>query len=155
MQAFQNRLHARIELQPETRRRAKQLRQHLRQAGPLLLRQRRERPPTVGAQYGPEHRHDVDLGIRLGAVATLITATLEKLPLEFLGRQLHALVAEEVAQGAIDVVITLVGEDVNQGPVEVKNKALHIHSEAPQALFGLSNQPRFEVWRDPFIARNP
>ena len=65
-------------------------------------------------------RLHIELGVLLRAFAALPFVDLEIEPPELVRTQCNSLVVEKVGEDAVDVLLPLVGQDVDDGPVDVE-----------------------------------
>ena len=127
-----------IELQALARRGAVHLGKKPRELFQFLLRQGACEIRRVLRDDFAEDPHGIELGLALAACHALFRADPEKQILDHLRVERHALVGQQIADDTIHVVVPLVGVDVYQRSIDVKNNALDTHPVPPEACLRLA-----------------
>lgn len=74
-----------------------------------------------------EDGDDVEFGVLFAAILPLLVVEFEETFSERVGLDLHAVVVQEVGCNSVEIVVGLVGEDVGDGSVDVKNQSFNHH----------------------------
>jgi len=115
--------------------------QEMGQHGQLGFRDGKVAAFGLLAQVFPPDADHVEFGVLLAALATLIFENTEIGLAHLVAIGINTVIFYEMADGPVDLLVALVGIDVNKRPVDVENDALDVHS-APSRMLEASRTSR-------------